>query len=463
MKGLSPRAIAKACNGRYYGPEALADKEVSSVTIDSRKIEKDTLFIPIKGARVDGHTFINQVIDNGSLCSLSEIDLEDIGDRPYIRVESTRLAIRQIAKLYLDNLGTKVVGITGSVGKTSTKEMIAAVLGQKYRVLKTEGNFNNEIGLPLTVFRLSEDDEIAVLEMGISHFGDMDMLAEIATPEIGVFTNIAECHLEFLGDRDGVLKAKTEMFKFLDDDGVVVLNSDDDKLATVHEVNGRETIKISATSTADVYASDIESKGIEGTICTINTNDAKIRVHIAIPGKHMVYNALTAAAVGLQCGLSLEEIKAGIESAKTLSGRCNIMHKNNLTIIDDCYNANPQSMRAAIDLLSMAETRKIAILGDMFELGSDELELHYNIGKYAVEKGIDYLICIGERSLYMSKGAGDSKELLSPSDKNYMCKVIHLPNLDSIQDIIKNLFKDGDTILLKASHAMGFEEIIKMI
>ena len=462
MKGMTPEAIAKACNGTYFGPEEAKNIEITGVAIDSRKVEKGFLFIPIKGQRVDGHDFIDQVLAKGASLTLSEKELP--GNKTYILVKSTKEAIRALAKYYLDVLDVKVVGITGSVGKTSTKEMIASVLSQKFNVHKTKGNFNNEIGLPLTVFELTNYHDIAVLEMGISHFGDMDMLAEIARPDICVITNIAECHLENLGDRNGVLKAKTEVFKYMNSDAVVVLNGDDDLLRGVKEVNGKAPIFFGIENYNDIVALDIQNKGIEGTTCKIRTKEAgEFDAVINIPGKHMVYNALAATAVGKALGLSNEEIKAGLSSAATIAGRCNIVHKGNITLIDDCYNANPQSMQAALDLVSMVDGRKIAILGDMFELGPDELELHYNIGKYAVEKGIDYVVCVGERSEYMYKGALNAIEMLDSKAPNCLCKSIHVPSLDSMPDLMRSLLESGDTVLIKASHAMGFDAIPNMI
>ena len=462
MKNMTPEAIAKACDGRYTGPESIINREVTGVVIDSRKVEEGNLFIPIKGARVDGHDFIPQVFEKGALLVLSEKELpEETG--PYILVDSTQEALKKIAAYYRSVLKIRVVGVTGSVGKTSTKEMIASVLSQKYNVLKTEGNFNNEIGLPLTVFRLREEHKVAVLELGISHFGDMKPLGEIARPDICVITTIAECHLENLGDRDGVLKEKTDIFTYMKPGGVAVLNGDDDKLANVKDAGGRAPVFYGKGLGRQVRAENITPRGIEGTDCRIVMGDDAIEVHISVPGEHMVYNAMAAAAVGRLLGLSPEDIREGIIKAGTIAGRCNILHRDQLTIIDDCYNANPHSMRAALDLLSQAEGRKIAVLGDMFELGSEEYELHYNIGKYAAEKGIDFLLCVGERSEYMKKGAEDALELTPKNRLNRMRKVVHMPDLENMPEVLKGLLEPGDTVLIKASHSMGFEKILEMI
>ena len=311
MKAMSLKEIAAACGGHYYGEESKLNKKVSGVAIDSRKIEEGYLFIPIKGARVDGHTFISQVMEKGALCTLSEKPLDTESDT-YILVESCEQALKDLAEHYRNALDIKVIGITGSVGKTSTKEMIASVLSQKYNVLKTAGNFNNEIGLPLTIFNIRKEHQVAVLEMGISDFGEMHRLAKMARPDICVITNIGLCHLENLIDRDGILKAKTEMFDFARPSAKFILNGDDDKLITVKEWEGRNPIYFGLSTELDAYAKDIHSLSLKGTACTICLEDNSFAVTIPIPGHHMVYNALAGALVGRELGLNPEEIKVGI-------------------------------------------------------------------------------------------------------------------------------------------------------
>lgn len=450
MKHMSLQEITAACNGQYYGDETLLHTEVSGVAIDSRKIEKNWLFIPIKGSRVDGHTFISQVMEKGALCTLSESVLENVS-HPYILVDSCEQALKDIAEHYRKSLDIKVVGITGSVGKTSTKEMIASVLEQKYHVLKTAGNFNNEIGLPLTIFNIREEHEIAVLEMGINHFGEMHRLAKMARPDICVITNIGLCHLENLIDRDGILKAKTEMFDFMQPNAKIILNGDDDKLITISDVHG-ETPKFFGLSTAfDAFADNIHTHSLKGVSCTLHLGDNSIETMIPIPGNHMVYNALAGALVGQELGLTMEEIKNGIESLTPVSGRNNMILTDSLLIIDDCYNANPVSTKASIDVLSGAETRKVAILGDMFELGEDEKELHRQVGVHASEKGIDLVICIGELSKETAEGA-------AAYDAGN--KIIHFGSKADFFADMKNILQKGDTILVKASHGMEFPEIV---
>lgn len=451
MKAMSLREIAAACDGQYYGNAEQLELEVTAVTIDSRKAIEGCLFVPIKGARVDGHIFIRQVMEKGALCTLSEETLGDVS-YPYILVASCQQALKDLAEHYRKALDIKVVGITGSVGKTSTKEMIASVLSQKYQVLKTAGNFNNEIGLPLTIFNIREEHEIAVLEMGISDFGEMSRLARMARPDVCVITNIGLCHLENLGDRDGVLKAKTEMFAFKNPGATIILNGEDDKLLTVKDWEGLHPIYFGFSAGFDAYADEIQSMSLKGISCTLHLGEEKISAVIPIPGKHMVYNALAGALVGQQFGLTLEEIKAGIESLVPVTGRNNLIETERLLIIDDCYNANPISMKASLDVLASADTRKVAVLGDMFELGENEKQLHYEVGAHAANNKIDFVVCIGTLSKETAKGVADCEG-----------KVLHFDTKADFFAHAGDILQRGDTVLVKASHGMEFPEIVEKL
>lgn len=450
MKNMTLFRLAEVCGGRYIGKEEDGKKEIASVTTDSRKAEEGALFAAIKGERVDGHSFIPSVFEKGALCVLSEQELEAPAGN-YILVESVLDALKAIAEDYLEQLQIPVVGITGSVGKTSTKEMIAAVLSQKYRTLKTAGNFNNELGLPLTVFRLREEHEIAVLEMGISDFGEMHRLAKIAKPDTCVITNIGQCHLEFLGDRDGVLRAKSEIFDFLREDGHIVLNGEDDKLETIQEVKGIRPVFFGFGSENAVYADRIEKKGLDGISCRIHTQQGSFTTLISIPGIHMVLNALAGTAVGLQYGLTLEEIRAGIESLQPVSGRFHIIHAGDLTIIDDCYNANPVSMKASLEVLQDGLGHKVAILGDMGELGEQEALLHRQVGEFAGGLDLDRCICVGPLCRHLAEGI----ESVNPQ-----MEVIRIDNLQELLKQLPTLVQAGDTVLVKASHFMHFEKVV---
>lgn len=451
MKNLTLENIARVCKGIYYGPKSALDSQISAITTDSRQVPKGSLFVPIVGERVDAHKFIPDVMDKGALAVLSERELPD-AEYPYIRIQSSLQAVKDLAEFYLQQLGIPVVGITGSVGKTSTKEVIAAVLGQKFRTLKTQGNFNNELGLPLTVFRLREEDEMAVLEMGISDFGEMSRLAKIARPDTCVITNIGPCHLEFLGDRDGVLKAKTEIFDYLSPDGHIILNGDDDKLASITETHGKKPLFFGMDARFPVYADKIESQGLKGMFCRIHIREEAFDVLIPMPGLHMVYNALAAAAVGMTYGMTPGEIKAGMESLQPISGRFRMVETASLLIVDDCYNANPVSMKASLDVLGDALGRKVAILGDMGELGENEAALHEEVGVHAGSGGLDLLICVGPLSRHLAWAAEQTNPNLA---------VITKDTVDELLSELPRLLQDKDTVLVKASHFMHFEKVVE--
>lgn len=453
MKNMSLRQIADACGGQLYNAEDSLTKEATGVVMDSRLVGKDYIFIATVGERVDGHSFIQQVYEKGALAVICEKVPSEITG-PYILVQNSFEALKAIAKWYRMHLDIKVIGITGSVGKTSTKEFISSVLAQKYHVLKTEGNYNNEVGMPLTILKLREEHELAVLEMGISDFGEMHRLSEIAKPDLCVITNIGQCHLENLGSRKGILKAKSEIFDFMNKKGHICLNGDDDMLATIEDVNGIKPIRFGMGTENTVYATNVNSKGLFGSTCIIHTDSSTFQAEIPLPGDHMILNALAATCVGRILQLSDEQIAAGIASVPSVSGRSNILRLNNITIIDDCYNANPVSMKAAIDLLKLADTRKVAILGDMFELGKNEVNLHYEIGTYAALSGIDVLICVGSLSENMFQGAQNA---------NSIKEFLYFKTRDELMNELPKLLHNNDTILVKASHSMGFERIVTQL
>lgn len=471
MKNMTLSNIAKACNGTLYCSD-LTHREVQGVVIDSRLVKEDYLFIASKGERVDGHNFIEAAVRQGAMAVVCEKAPIDISI-PYILVNDSLQALKEIAEWYRMQLDIPVIGITGSVGKTSTKEFVSSVLSQKYRVHKTEGNYNNEIGLPLTILKIREDHEIAVLEMGISDFGEMHRLSKIAKPDYCLITNIGQCHLENLGSRQGVLKAKSEIFDYMNENGLAILNGDDDMLSTVHEVKGKSPLRYGFNSELDVWADNVKSFGLNGSTCDIHIKDEVFHVNVPMPGRHMVLNTLAAAAVGSLLGVSIEDIVRGIEQIRPVSGRTNIIKHNNITIIDDCYNANPVSMKAAIDLLSMANTRKVAILGDMGELGSDEIKLHKEIGNYAVSKNIDIIICAGTLSYHMYNAAKEGlikhfgrHESESNADENDQLielseRLFYFDTRDDLIRYLYNIIKENDTVLIKASHFMGFDEVVK--
>jgi UDP-N-acetylmuramoyl-tripeptide--D-alanyl-D-alanine ligase len=382
----------------------------------------------------------------GAVCAICEKAPQN-PSKPYILVNSTLEAVKKIAKAYRNKFDIPVVGVSGSVGKTSTKEMLYAVLSQKFKTHKTQGNLNNELGVPLTLLAMPEDTEAAVIEMGISDFGEMTRLSEMVRPTICVLTIIGCCHLENLGDRDGVLKAKTEMFKFADKNAEFILNGDDDKLFTVTEVGGKKPIFFGFATDNDYHAEDIENNGEDGISCTLCFDNSRLAVKIPAIGNYMVSNALAAVAAGRLLGLSDEQLVNGVQAYKTVGSRANVINTGKLKIIDDCYNANPTSVKASLDTLKNFDGRKVAVLGDMKELGTDELKLHYETGEYAKHNGIDLVIAIGPLAKELAKGANG----------------IWYDDIESACKALKNLLHEGDTVLVKASHSMQFEKIVEFI
>ena len=490
------KEIADACGGKLFLENGKKyDTCVTSVVIDSRKVEPGGVFLATVGEKVDGHRFISQVYGAGAVLAVtqktpeqvqSETGVDCTGWGSYVLVEDTLQALKDIAEAYRRKVGIPIVGITGSVGKTSTKEFIAGVLAEKFNVLKTEGNFNNEIGVPLTLLRIRPEHEVAVVEMGISDFGEMHRLSKMVRPNVCVMTNIGQCHLENLKTRDGILKAKSEIFDFMAEDGEICLNGEDDKLGSITEVKGRKPhfFGLGGNPAEEVRAGQIRSHGLWGSdavlelgsICTpgetktadrMDDDSAKaegimaeqMKIHVPLPGAHMVLNAAAAACVARLFGLSAEEIAAGIEKIQPVSGRNNLIRLEKYTLIDDCYNANPASMRAAIDLLAMADTGKVAILGDMFELGENSDALHAGVGEYAAAAGIDTILCVGENAIHMFDAAVDRAEETK--------HIAHFPTRDALLQALEKereeYIPEGCTVLIKASHGMEFGKILEFL
>ncbi len=471
MMDLTLYEIEKACGGTLVIRQAEGTQRVSSVVLDSRLVTEGGVFLATVGERVDGHRFIGDVFAKGVSLVITEKTPEAVEQETgvpasawgsYVCVEDSFQALKDIGEYYRSKLAIPVVGITGSVGKTSTKEFIAGVLSQKYRVLKTEGNYNNEIGVPLTLLRIRPEHEAAVVEMGISDFGEMHRLSKMARPNICVITNIGQCHLENLGDRDGVLQAKTEIFDFMAADGEVCLNGEDDKLRTVTEVNGKKTHFFGLGEyPEEVYADSIVSKGLWGSEAILHIGGKElaceeIPIEVPLPGVHMVTNGAAAACVARILGLSSKQIAEGIRSLSAIGGRNNLIRLPHYTLIDDCYNANPVSMKAAVDLLTMADTEKVAILGDMFELGENSDAMHAEVGVYATQHGVERIYCVGENSRHMYEAAlqhaDETQTVLYYKTREEILKALSEKRSDWIPE--------GCTVLIKASHGMVFTEIL---
>lgn len=513
--------IAAACGGKLVLRGNIStDRQVSSVVIDSRQVTEGGVFLATVGERVDGHRFISSVFGQGAALAVTQktpeqaeadtgVSSESWGS--YLLVENTLQALKDMAEYYRRKLSIPVVGITGSVGKTSTKEFIASVLSEKFQVLKTEGNYNNEIGVPLTLLRIRGEHTAAVVEMGISDFGEMHRLSKMARPDICVITNIGQCHLENLKTRDGILKAKSEIFDFMAEDGQVCLYGGDDKLSALTEVRGRKphffgwgdnpleevtagevvshglwgsdgvlTMRRRGSRGSDATSASVQSEAgalaetqsgeelsveeqteagtlAEGQTEVPGSTEEKIGIHVPLPGRHMVLNSAAAACVAGLLGLTPEQIVAGIRKIRPVNGRNNLIRLREYTLIDDCYNANPASMKAAVDLLAMADTMKVAILGDMFELGENSHALHGEIGAYAAAAGIDRICCVGEEAAYMYRAA--CGQTASAAQAVYFPTKEAL--LKALESDLTQYVPRGSTVLVKASHGMEFTEIVE--
>ena len=437
MKPFLLEDAVRACGGSYVGPEEALKREVTFVTSDSRTVKPGALFVAFVGERVDGHAFMAQCLESGAVACVSERMPAGESEQPCIVVDSSLRAIGAIAAWHRSRFDIPVVGITGSVGKTTTKEMIAAVLSQRFDTHRTEKNFNNELGVPWTLLRLEDRHQVSVVEMGISDFGEMRRLTDIVRPTIAVFTVIGEAHLEFLGDRPGVLRAKGEIFEGMTCDGLAVLNGDDDLLVNCHPNMRRVTYGKGAQN--DVRAENIASYGAEYTECDVRHPDGVFHIRIPGYGIHLVYAALAAAAVGLELGLTGEEIARGIAQYQTVGDRARVIHAGDITVVSDCYNANPNSVRAAIDSLTAMPGRRVCILGDMLELGPETEQLHRGVGAYAAEKGIDLVIGCGELGRHIARGAKDAGAQATAYDDR-----------DSLIERLHELLRPGDTVLVKA-------------
>lgn len=456
MKNMTLKQIAEAVNGRLICDDEIT-REARSVVMDNRLVEKDYVFTAICGNKVDGHTFVNDAFDRGALGVIVEKEGEYNG--PYILVDSSENALRELSKYYRKQLTIPVIGVIGSVGKTSTKEMIASVLSEKYKVLKTKGNFNNDLGLPLTILSITNEHQVAVVEIGVSDFGEMAILGEIARPDIVVFTNIGQCHLENFKTRDGILKEKTVILEYLNNNATVVVNKDDDKLSTIDtsDIPGDAslvTYSCKCDSDATYQAYDIENLGLEGMKARIR-GDKSFEISIPLPGEHNVSNALCAVAVACKLNESVDDIVNGVKKVATIAGRSNFINVGGITIIDDCYNANPASVRAGLSVLGMATGRKIAILGDMGELGEDEYNLHKDLYKSVLDNKVDMVFTAGELSKSIVEALHgkdiETKAFVGDDSK------------EKLLDYVIPLLKKDDTILVKASHFMNFTFIVNKI
>ena len=449
MVAVTAREMSTATGGKLYGDGHVTVTEVST---DSRSIGSGVWFIPIKGERFDGHDYIDMALEKGAAgCFCSRLPENLREDKVYILVEDTKCAMKDLASWYRERFTLPIVQITGSVGKTTTKEMIASVLSQGLRTHKTKGNLNGDIGAPLMMLGIMPEHQVAVIETGMDNFGQIRYLGEMIRPDFAVISNIGEAHMEYLGSREGILKAKSEIFENLKEGGVAVLNGNDDLLNTLDLPF--ETVRCGMGENASVRIEDVKDLGVAGVTCTVRTEKAVYQLEIPAPGVHMVYSAAMAAVIAERLGLTKEQIERGVRSFEQTGERMRVERLSGGRImLNDSYNANPQSMGAALRILASADAEKrIAMLGDMKELGDATGPGHREMGRLVGELGIDMLIAVGPYC----------KEYMVPAAREAGCADVRWygDKTESYDELLAS-YSEGTAVLLKASHFSGRFDLV---
>ncbi|MEY8350456.1 UDP-N-acetylmuramoyl-tripeptide--D-alanyl-D-alanine ligase [Bacillus cereus] len=451
------KQVEKMINGTGL-VERYAEITVQGVSIDTRKIEKGNLYVPIQGDRFDGHSFVDKAVEKGAVATLWKKDVQNPPtDIPVIFVEDTLEALQALAKSYRDQLDVKVIGVTGSNGKTSTKDIVTSLLATKFKVQKTEGNFNNHIGLPLTILSLEENTEMAVLEMGMSSLGEIEFLSKLARPDAAIITNIGEAHLMDLGSRDAIAEAKLEIVTGLQNGGVFVYNGDEPLLTNrVPNMDlAAETITFGDARANDYYPTSVTLQAT-GTYFKMNQDENTV-FYLPVLGKHNVYNTLASMAIAKYFGVTWEEMKQGLVTLQMTGMRMEIVKTNNgLTVINDAYNASPTAMEAAFHLMNGLDgfTKKVVVLGDMLELGDQEVQFHYEVGKLIDPAKISYVFTYGRLGAQIAEGA----KINFPKER-----VKVYDNKEELVKELQTVIDEKDVVLVKASRGMKLEEIITML
>jgi len=460
MQGIKLDEVLKAINGELSREKSnISSVIINDISIDSRQINGGELFFALKGENFDGHDFVDEALNKGAAGAVVQKDkaLSHSGKGFMIKVNSPLSALQRLSNYYRKKCGYRVVAVTGSTGKTTTKDMLGSILNRSFSARKTEGNYNNEIGLPLTLMSFDETTEVAVIEMGMRGLGEIAQLAEIAEPELGIVLNVGEVHIETLGSRENIARAKSELISFLPQTGTAVLNADDPFVSKMHRLTEAEVVFFGIEKKADIEASEVSVSDLEGTIFELNTPSGKINIKLPIPGRHFVYNALAAAAAAVKVGADLNSIKEGLENFESSSLRMKIKNVAGITLINDTYNANPVSVCAALDTLAAVNTtgRRIVVLGDMLELGFKSDDAHRKIGNYLLKKGIDALFTIGNNARLISDEAL----------KKGMCRehIYHAGEKERAVEKIIEFVKPHDILLFKASRGIKLEDVVDII
>lgn len=437
MAKFTIQELLSATGGTLVAPPDFGDSVVDGLTIDTRVLTPGMAYVAIRGGVFDGHRFIPDAMEKGAVLSISDTDVAS----PHIRVDNTVLAYQNIAKMHRERFDIPVVCITGSVGKTTTKEMVKAVLETTFRTHATVGNLNNQTGVPTTVLAMTDTDQVSVMELGTNHFGEIDAIARVAQPTICLFTNIGEAHIEFFGSREGIFRGKTEMLKHMRPGGTVIANGDDDLLRTIPGA-----ITYGLSNTAQVRAIDLEENGLSGVSFTAELFGKRLPVTLHVAGKHMVQNALAALTVAHLLHVPDDAALTALRAFQPGAGRSDVIRTNQFTIIDGSYNCNPTSMESALDVLKTAKGRTVCIFGDMLELGENAPAYHKRIGDYARACEIDRMLTVGALAKNAAFAQEDAYE-----------------TVDALLSALPSILEDGDTILVKASFGMHLKVVVDAI
>jgi len=450
MAEFTINEVCLATNGKAYG--SVDAEKFTGICTDTRTVKSGDLFIPLVGEKFDGHDFIDQAVKNGAVGIISSrLNISVPANIVVILVADTLLALQDLARFHRQRFSIPIVAITGSNGKTTTKDMTAAIIASRLKVLKTEANYNNEIGLPLTLLQLTDQHEVAVVEMGMRGRGQIQQLASIALPTVAVITNVGETHIELLGSIEEIAAAKAELLQFIPENGLIILNADDHYVQEMaKQVNSR--LILFGLEQGDIRADNVQTH-TQGMNFECHSAQGSFLAYIPAVGKHNVYNALAAIAVGLEVGLNFEDIRTGISKFNASPMRLHIEAMGDYIVINDAYNASPMSMLAAVDtLVEVAKNRKVAVLGDMLELGHIKVEAHRQIGEKLANCHIDIVVTVGELARHIAEAASaHGIEMAIACDSH-----------DDASKALKKIIKPGDTVLIKGSRGMKMENMVKM-
>lgn len=456
MEGTTLDQLAQAVGGTLLGG-ATPDAAVTRVSFDTRELQEGDVFLPLVGERTDGHNFIGQALEKGALASFTaRRPAELLPGKGYILVEDTATVPAALARWYRGRFSLPIVAVTGSVGKTTTKDMVSAVLSEKFSVHKTPLNHNNTLGVPMALLDLEAKHQVSVIEMGMNHAGEIDAISALVKPDIALITNIGDAHIENLGSREGILAAKAEVFAHMPDDGVAILNGDDELLMTLKGKIKQRIVTCGASPYNDYYVSHLDRDlATDDLHCTLHTPKDTVELTIPAVGDYMIYPVLMAAAVGERLGMTAEEIARGVLRYAPTKMRMNVIDRGaQVRILDDCYNANPQSMRAGLQTLAATQRDfKAAILGDMLELGPLGPGLHTMVGQLIAENHINCLVAIGELARYTATAAEEAQ----------VPQVYWFATKEEAMPTIAKLVEPDSAILVKASRRMAFEDIVQYL